>query len=649
MPKLPSTKRLKTTLEPRALSPLLANEQRLRMAMDAAKIGTFDWDMVTGEVYWSPNLEAFMGMPPGGFAGTFEAFNRFLHPEDREQVQRALQQAITTGKDYEVEFRMVRVDGTVRWARARGRVLYNDDGVPLRMIGIDIDVSQPKLHEQQLTAVEEKYADFYDHAPDMLFSIDAESGRILECNQTTCDALGYRKDELVGREIFRFYHSDSQARAQEAFKQFLETGRVRNVELQLCSKNGRPIDVSLSASAVREGNKIVRSRSICRDITEVKQAERERRRSDAEARARAAELEAILDAVPAITFIAHDQACEKITSSRSAYELLRLPVGANTSKSAPSADRPTNFRLMRDGRELSAHELPVQQAAASGHEVRDADLRIQFEDGTYRDIFGHAVPLLDEKGKVRGSVGAFVDVTERRRIDDLRIREQMQRSLLEREILAREGERRRLARELHDEAGQTLASLLAGLSMIEKTRDIQQAKQQARLLRGITSQGIDEIGRIAHGLHPLALDDFGLQAALKHFATEFSRLHKMKVTVSIAGLASKRLPQVLEVKVYRITQEALNNARKHAGASMAKVVLRVNSESLMLRIVDNGCGFDVARLRNKSAGEHLGLQSMKERASLIGGQLTVRSSVNKGTEIRLDLKLGDWPMREVSR
>lgn len=641
-------KRLNSTLEPEALSPLPASDDRLRMAMEAAKIGAFDWNVLTGEVYWSPGLEALMGLPAGGFKGTFEAFNRFIHSADRERVQRAVQQSIARGGEYEIEFRMVREDGTIRWVQARGRVTFDNDGIPVRMIGIEIEISERKRFKEKLQTAEIKYADFYDHAPDLLFSIDARTGEILECNQTTLDALGYKKEEIIGREIFNFYHPDCKQNARNAFNMFLETGSIHNIELQLCRKDGRVMDVSLSASAVREENKIVRSRSICRDITEFKKAERGRRQSDSEARARAAELEAILNAVPAMTFIAHDPACEKMTSSRSAYELLRLPPGANTSKSAPDADRPTNFRVFRDGKELAAKELPVQQAAATGHEVRNAELRIQFEDGTHRDLFGHAVPLLDEKGSARGAVGAFVDVTERRKIEDLRSREQMQRSLLEREILAREGERRRLARELHDEAGQTLASLLAGLSVIENAKDVNQAKRQAKLLRGITSQGIDEIGRIAHGLHPLALDDFGLQLALKHFATEFSRRHKIKVTVSIVGLASRRLPQIFEVKVYRITQEALNNARKHAGASLVRVALRVKSNALTLKITDNGCGFDVARLGNKLSGEHLGLQSMKERASLVGGQLTVRSNVKRGTEIRLDVNLENWLPHEVS-
>ena len=238
---------------------VLANE-RLRMAMDAAKIGTFDWNMSTGEVYWSPNLESSMGLPPGGFAGNIEAFDRYLHPDDHEKVGIAIQNSLETGSAYESEFRMIRADGEIRWVQTRGKVIFDDAGKPARMIGIDIDISQRKKVEEELL------------------------------------------------------------------------------------------------------------------------------RSQAEAKAKADDLAAILDAVPAMTFIAHDPACQTMTSSRLAHELLRLPEGANPSKTAPPEERPGHFQVLKDGQLLSPEQLPVQTAAATGKSVRDADLRIAFDDGTYRDI-----------------------------------------------------------------------------------------------------------------------------------------------------------------------------------------------------------------------------------------------------------------------
>jgi PAS domain S-box-containing protein len=160
-----------------------------------------------------------------------------------------------------------------------------------------------------------------------------------------------------------------------------------------------------------------RAEAARREADDLKRFNAELERSESEARASATELAAILDAVPAVTFIAHDPACQRITSNRTGYDLLRLPPGANTSKSAPASERSSNYRLLRDGGELSSDELPLQSAAASGHEVRDCEYTVAFDDGSSRSIFGNAVPLRDDAGRVRGAVGAYIDITERKRAE----------------------------------------------------------------------------------------------------------------------------------------------------------------------------------------------------------------------------------------
>ena len=147
------------------------------------------------------------------------------------------------------------------------------------------------------------------------------------------------------------------------------------------------------------------------ETEELKQLNAELKRNATEARARATELAAIMDAVPAVTFIAHDPECQQMTCNRAGYDLLRLPPGANVSTSLREGERLSAYRLMKDGKELSPDELPTKTAAASGHAVRDYEYTVAFPDGTSRDIFGNAVPLFDDAGKVRGAVGAFVDVT----------------------------------------------------------------------------------------------------------------------------------------------------------------------------------------------------------------------------------------------
>lgn len=158
------------------------------------------------------------------------------------------------------------------------------------------------------------------------------------------------------------------------------------------------------------------------DITERKQAEEALRESEVRERARAAEVEALMDAAPAAIFVARDSGCRSMTGNRAAHEMLRRPSGLNLSKSAPEAERPMNFRAMKDGVEVALEELPVQKAAFTGRPVRNSELDLVFEDGSTVNLVGDAVPLLDEHGNPRGAVAVLSDITELKRAET-RLRE----------------------------------------------------------------------------------------------------------------------------------------------------------------------------------------------------------------------------------
>ena len=137
------------------------------------------------------------------------------------------------------------------------------------------DVSERKRAEDALRKSEQQYRDLYDNSPDMYCSVDADSGKITRCNQTVADKTGFRKDEIVGRHLFEMYHPECLPEAKRAFHAFHQHGEVRNAELQLRRADGGRIDVSLNVSAIRdEAGKILRSRSVWRDISQKKRAER---------------------------------------------------------------------------------------------------------------------------------------------------------------------------------------------------------------------------------------------------------------------------------------------------------------------------------------------------------------------------------------
>lgn len=153
------------------------------------------------------------------------------------------------------------------------------------------------------------------------------------------------------------------------------------------------------------------------EIAQRRDAERALRASEGRERQRAAELEAVMDAVPAVVFLAHDPRGDRITGSRAAHEFLRLPRGANLSRSAEAAERPTHFRVLERGVETPPEDLPVQRAAR-GEEVRDTEMEVRFDDGTVRHLLGHATPLHDEAGEPRGAVAALLDISDRKRVEE---------------------------------------------------------------------------------------------------------------------------------------------------------------------------------------------------------------------------------------
>jgi PAS domain S-box-containing protein len=153
------------------------------------------------------------------------------------------------------------------------------------------------------------------------------------------------------------------------------------------------------------------------DITGREQVEEVLRQSESRERKRSAELSAIMEAVPAVVWIARDPECRVIEGNRASHEFLRLPSGANPSLSAPDGERPTNFEVLVNGIPLKPEELPVQRAAR-GEEVHDCEEEVRFDDGTSRHLFGNAVPLRDENGAACGAVSAFVDITGRKQAEE---------------------------------------------------------------------------------------------------------------------------------------------------------------------------------------------------------------------------------------
>ncbi|MCK9278597.1 MAG: PAS domain S-box protein, partial [Methanoculleus sp.] len=195
-------------------------------------------------------------------------------------------------------------------------------------------------------------------------------------------------------------------------RQVMEGGEKETVELSLRGDEDSPVYIRMEARAVEESDRWERRfRAAVIEITEQKHLEEQLRR-------RAAELQAIMEAVPAAVFITLDPESRSIYGSRWTYDLFRMPPGSNLSKSAPEGERPTHFRVMQDDVEIPPEELPIQKAAATGQPAEQVELDLVFDDGTMHRLLGNAVPLRDENGRSRGAAGAFIDITERKKAEE---------------------------------------------------------------------------------------------------------------------------------------------------------------------------------------------------------------------------------------
>ena len=250
------------------------------------------------------------------------------------------------------------------------------------------------------------------------------------------------------------------------------------------------------------------------------------------------------------------------------------------------------------------------------------------------------------KGQALGMVITDLSEQKRKQAEEIKQAEATQRLLLERMLSAQEEERRRIARELHDEAGQLLTALLVGLRTLEDARKLPDAKAQGQRLREITAQAIDEVGRLARGLHPTVLDDHGLGVALSRYAAEYTKTHKIAVDVTLNELDSNNLPSGVRIALYRILQEALTNVARHSGARAVSIRFARMPQAIEVAIIDDGCGFDAKAVAVSS--QRLGIQSMRERAAMLGGTISFIRQ-RKGTRVLVQIPLAHRDSRHVTR
>jgi PAS domain S-box-containing protein len=424
---------------------------------------------------------------------------------------------------------------------------------------------------------------------------------------------------------------------EKVMPQFFKEGFCKDVSYQFVTKNGRIIDVLLSAIADRdaEGN-IQRSLAVSMDVTERKRAEealrlakeelsRYSKELEAQVRKRTSEISAILKYTPAVVYMKDTRGRYLLVNSRfeELFGVVNEAVRGKTDPEVLPAGVARQFRI-NDDRVLE-EKSPLHVEATILHpEGEHIYLSVKF-------------PIYEATGGIRGVCGIATDITALKKAQ-----EQLRR--LSGSIMAnQEQERTAIARELHDELGQLLTALrMEAVWLQERLKtDDKKAAERAGAMCALIDTTIEEVRSMAIRLRPGVLDDLGLVDALEWYTNEFERRGAIACVFTHDPIPT--VNGTIATAAYRIAQEALTNVARHAGAGHAEMSLRLQDRILDLSIRDDGCGFDPQAL---SDSEMVGLVGMRERAALVGGELTLESTCGRGTLVRLRVPLDNLDINQ---
>jgi PAS domain S-box-containing protein len=278
----------------------------------------------------------------------------------------------------------------------------------------------------------------------------------------------------------------------------------------------------------------------------------------------------------------------------------------------------------------------LQAAVKEKGVLSEFEFEMKRKDGTSFPAEATLVPIRNEKGQIVTWVGVFRDITERKQTEaGLR---QLSRRILE----AQEAERQRVARELHDSVNQVIASAKMRVRRVAENALLNPvAREQLARCDELLVQALEENRRIAHDLRPGDLDAVGLAEACRNLCRQFEARTNVGVKTRLARLA-QRWPPATELNLYRIVQEALNNVAKHARARTVRLQIALQRGDLLLRIQDDGRGFDPNAVKSvRRKGEGIGLSNMRERAAILGATCEVESAPNQGTTITVRVPAED--------
>jgi PAS domain S-box-containing protein len=479
--------------------------------------------------------------------------------------------------------------------------------------------------EKELRNSHEYLQKLNDSLEEVIFTVKMPERIIAYVNLAVKNVFGYEAEECIGKTTGFLYPTEKAYKSfGDKLKRTIEGRRDSlNTEHLLRRKNGATFPAEITTTFFKENGKVTQVISILRDITKRKVTEEELRMSEA----RLAEAQRI----------AHlgnwewDILQDKLLWSDEIYRIFSLTpqqFGA-TYKAFLSYVYPKDRKVVEQSVSKALYE----------NKPYNIDHRIVRLDGTVRVVHEKAEVSFNKAGKPMRMIGTVHDITDLKRV------ETELRALSQSLVQIQEEERRVIAHELHDQIGQslTILSLLLGKAARMPVEDVASNLGEAQAL---INELMEQVRNLSLNLRPGMLDDLGLLPTLLWHFDNFTAKTQVKVNLRHSGL-QKHFPQEIRTAAYRIVQEALTNAVRHAKVNEVFVATWVDQDALWIRIEDKGVGFDQSAL---SPGVSSGLYGMYERARSLDGELTIDSKLGIGTVITARLPvLGDKEDKEEQR
>jgi PAS domain S-box-containing protein len=487
--------------------------------------------------------------------------------------------------------------------------------------GLTGRIIERKQAEEFLKASEKKYRTLLETTSEGCWLINPEL-KTIEVNAALCKMLEYCQEEMIGKTPFDFVDDENRKVFIEQTSKIYTTPH-RSYEIILKKKNGEDLPTYFNATTIRDKSGDVQgSFAFVTDITERKRMEVSLRQSESQKRA-------ILDAsIDRIRYI--DKDMKIIWANKTTAMELNM--------STEDLVGYTCYKLFV-GRDTPCKGCPTVIARETGKIERSLMYQPKvkgIEGESYWDTY--CVPLKNDAGEIESFIQIARNITDQKRAEE-------HINILTQELMrTQESERQRISRDLHDNVAQELSAVKIGCETLfdnqpNITPEIRKRMSQMSIM---LQEVIKAVRDLSYYLRPSGLDEMGLVQTIFQYCHDFSEDNGINVDFHSAGMKDLTLDFDTEINLYRLIQEGLANIKKHADADHVTIRLVAAFPNIILRIEDNGKGFDVhKRLATLSEEKRMGIRSMEQRAKLLQGEMEIQSKPMQGTKISIMLPYKD--------